>query len=788
MLSKNLEATMQLAINIAKNHKHSQATIEHLLLALLEDEDTKKALLACSVSVSKVAEQLTSHLKEMSKLKTTKRSEDNEAIPNVAFQKIIHRSAIQANLSGISKEITGVNVLAEILLETDSFAAKILHEHHLTRLDIINYLIHGEDFSSFILNQKQFEDTNHIFIKGSGIDFTLPMTDQFEKKEEPEALKSYCVNLNRMALEGKIDVLIGREEEINRAIELLCRRNKNNPLLVGEPGVGKTAIVEGLAHKIAHGKVPKMLKHAVIFALDLGSLLAGTRYRGDFEERIKLVIKELSELPYAVLFIDEIHSIIGAGSTNGNALDASNLLKPALARGQIRCIGSTTYNEYHKHFAKDKSLVRRFQQINIEEPSVEASIQILNGLRSYYETYHNVHYAPKAIEAAVTLSKRYIHDKQLPDKAIDVIDETGARLSVQNDTFKRINVSIKDIESTIAKIAKIPTVSVTSNEAFHLKNIEKNLQSVIFGQDEAIRELCSAAKLSRAGLKNGNKPIGCYMFAGPTGVGKTELAIQFAKLLNMSFVRFDMSEYLEQHSVAKLVGSPPGYVGYDSGGLLTEEVSRHPYSVVLLDEIEKAHKDIYNILLQIMDYGNLTDHQGKKVSFRNSIIIMTTNAGATMLNKQPIGFDNKNVSELNNKEEINRIFSPEFRNRLDAIINFKHLSKDTISKIADKFIKELETQLKDKNTLINISKQAYKHIYQNGYTETSGARIMERIINEKIKRVIANEILFGKLINGGKVDVNFVDNNLIFDIIAGDAERNKKNDNETPTKEEIISQ
>jgi ATP-dependent Clp protease ATP-binding subunit ClpA len=773
MLSKNLEATMQKSIDIAKGHKHTQATIEHLLLALIEDPDANRALSACSVDTDKVSQQLNEHLATIEVAKNTKKK---EIAPNITFQKIIHRAAIQANLSGISKEISGVNALAEILLETDSVAAKVLHEHNITRLDIINYLIHGDDYPDFILSQQNNEGSRHILITRSfDPDFSLPVTDSFEKQEDPEVLKNYCVNLNKMALKGKIDILIGREDEINRVIETLCCRNKNNPLLVGEPGVGKTAIVEGLAHKIALGKVPKILSKAVIFALDLGSLLAGTRYRGDFEERIKSVIKELSELPYAILFIDEIHSIIGAGSTNGNALDASNLLKPALARGKIKCVGSTTHTEFYKHFAKDKSLVRRFQQINVEEPSTKASIQILSGLRSYYEKYHNVHYLPKAIEAAVTLSKRYLTDKQLPDKAIDVIDETGAHLAILNNSNKRINVSIKDIETTIAKMAKIPAVNVTCDEATHLKDIEKKLKASIFGQDEAIKELCSAVKLSRAGLRHAKKPIGCYMFAGPTGVGKTELALQLSKLLSMNMIRFDMSEYLEQHSVSKLVGSPPGYVGYDTGGLLTEEISKHPYSVVLLDEMEKAHKDVYNILLQIMDYGTLTDHQGKKVSFHNAIIIMTTNAGAAALHKNLIGFDNKNKKELDNKEEIERAFSPEFRNRLDAIIQFKHLYKEIIMKIAEKFIKELKGQLKLKHTSINLSAKAYSYIYENGFSEKNGARVMDRLINEKIKRVIANEILFGKLIKGGKVDIDLVDDDLVFKIDA--SSKIKKDDN-----------
>lgn len=758
MLSKNLEMAMQQSIDIAKEYNHPQATIEHLLLALTEDPDANGALRACAVDIDMISKKLSSHLQSLEIRKSDNTTSD--IAPNITFQKIIHRSAIQANLSGISKDISGINVLAEILLEADSFASQLLHEHNVTRLDIINYLIHGENYQNFV-KHKNSDEPNIFISKSFQSDFSMPYTEESDK-EEPEALKNYCTNLNKVALKGNIDVLIGREDEINRSIEILSRRNKNNPLLVGEPGVGKTAIVEGLAHKIAHRKVPKILENSIIFSLDIGALLAGTRYRGDFEERIKSVIKELSALPNSILFIDEIHNIIGAGSTNGNALDASNLLKPALARGEISCIGSTTFNEYYKYFAKDKALVRRFQQITVEEPTTESTIKILQGLRTYYEKYHNVHYTPEAIEASVTLSKRYIHDKQLPDKAIDVIDEAGAHLSIANSTNKRIDVQLSDIEETIAKMAKIPAVSVTANEADQIKDLESRLKSQIFGQDKAVEGLCSAIKLSRAGLRNEKKPIGCYMFTGPTGVGKTELAIQLARLMNMNFIRFDMSEYLEQHSVAKLIGSPPGYVGFDSGGLLTEEVSRHPYSVLLLDEIEKAHKDIYNILLQVMDYGTLTDHQGKKISFHNTIVILTTNAGAKVLSKAPLGFDSEGSNEVDSKLEIEKIFSPEFRNRLDAIIPFAPLSELIVKKIADKFIQEFKDQLQLKNTTVTISKEAYEYISKNGYDPVNGARVMEKVINEKIKQTVANEILFGSLSNGGKIIITMNKGELAF--------------------------
>ena len=755
MLSKNLEASLQRSMTIAEKYKHDSAMVEHLLLSLIDDKDAKSAMLSCGVDVKSLRKKLEEFLGKLSNdsLKSSSNS------PNITFQKIIHRAAIQANLSGMSKGISGVNVLAEILLETDSCASKLLHEQGVTRLDIINYIVHGAQGPVGFFKKKRVEPDL------LSQDLSMPSGNKMSANKSDNPLDEYCTNLNDMAKEGKLDLLIGREHEINRVIEILGRRTKNNPLLVGEPGVGKTAIVEGLAYKIVKKKVPKSLEKSVIYSLDLGSLLAGTRYRGDFEERMKSIIKELSIVPHAVLFIDEIHSIVGAGSTNGSALDASNLLKPSLARGIIKCIGSTTYHEFHKHFSKDKSLIRRFQQVTVEEPSIEASIDILEGLSGYFEKYHNVRYSDDAIRAAVELSKRFITDKQLPDKAIDVIDETGSFLAMHKKDSKKILVTVKDIEKTVAKIARVPTVSVQRDEVYALKHIEKKLKSLIFGQDEAVEALCSAAKLSRAGLRDKEKPMGCFLFAGPTGVGKTELSIQLAKLLSMNFIRIDMSEYLEQHSIAKLIGAPPGYVGYDSGGLFTEEVYKHPYSVILLDEIEKAHKDIYNILLQVMDYGTLTDHHGRKIRFNNTIIIMTTNAGASELSKNVVGFGgDKGGVMKNGLEEINKIFSPEFRNRLDAIIHFSHLSKATIIKVAEKFIEELEYQLKEKNTFLTLSSAAYKYIQDNGYDDNSGARIMERLIDDKIKRHIANEILFGDLVKGGVVNIDAKDNELEFGI------------------------
>lgn len=756
MLSKNLEETLQRSMAIADKYSHGTAMVEHLLLSLIGDKDAKAAMLACSVDLKLLKKKLEAFLTSISRSPI----HSSGMSPSISFQKIIHRAAIQANLSGMSKGISGVNVLAEILLETESYASKLLHEQNVTRLDVINYIVHGAQGNQSVMMEKvdmaqqsadrMAQDLGGSLAGSSGATKTSP-------------LKEYCVNLNEMAANGKLDLLIGREQEINRVTEILGRRTKNNPLLVGEPGVGKTAIVEGLAYKIFKKKVPKILEKAVIYSLDLGSLLAGTRYRGDFEERMKSIIGELSEVPDSILFVDEIHSIIGAGSTNGNALDASNLLKPPLARGQIKCIGSTTFQEYHKHFSKDKSLVRRFQQIIVEEPSVEATIEILEGLSEYFEKYHNVRYSDDAIKAAVELSKRFIADKQLPDKAIDVIDETGSFLAMHKKSNRKIVVIVQDIEDTVAKIARVPTVSVHSDEIYALRHIEKKLKSLIFGQNEAVEELCSAAKLSRAGLRDKTKPIGSFLFAGPTGVGKTELSIQLAKLLSMHFIRVDMSEYLEQHSVAKLIGAPPGYVGHDAGGLLTEELFKHPYSVVLLDEIEKAHQDIYNVLLQVMDYGTLTDHQGRKVRFNNAIIIMTTNAGAAEISKNTVGFgEEKGAALQRSSEEIEKYFSPEFRNRLDAIINFSHLSKKTIVRVAEKFIKELKCQLKEKNTFLTLSDAAYEYIQDNGYDSKNGARIMERLINEKIKRKIANDILFGDLVNGGSVYIDAKDGELDF--------------------------
>jgi ATP-dependent Clp protease ATP-binding subunit ClpA len=749
MLSKTLEATINKSVAIAKHYHHRQVTLEHLLLALTEDVEAKNALLALGVDLHNIVEKITRYLAEDTKLNVADEIKNITTSPSITFHRVIHRAVIQVNLSKISKYVNGVNILAELLTEAESFSFQLLQKSHISRLDVINYMMQ---------RGKKVRSSNM-----STIDLDAPYAKSDEKEADSESpLKIYCVNLNDSAENGKIDILIGREEEINRTIEILCRRTKNNPLFVGEPGVGKTAIVEGLAYKIVQNQVPKVLKNAVIFSLDLGALLAGTRYRGDFEERLKSILKELTQVPNAVLFIDEIHSIIGAGSTNNSALDASNLLKPALARSRIRCIGSTTFAEYSKHFAKDKSLVRRFQQITVDEPSVENSIAILKGLQPYYEKYHNVKYTAQAIEAAVHLSKRYINDKQLPDKAIDVIDEAGSHITIAND-HKNITVNVRDIEKVISKMAQIPTISISTKETDRLRTLDQDLKGLIYGQDEAIDELCAAVKMSRAGLRDEKKPVGSYLFSGPTGVGKTELAIQLAKLLNMELIRLDMSEYLEQHSVAKLIGTPPGYVGFDSGGQLTESITKSPYSVVLLDEIEKAHKDVYNILLQIMDYGQLTDHQGRKVFFNNAVLILTTNAGAEQMNKAAMGFD-RDARVIEDKEEIERVFTPEFRNRLDAIVSFRSLTREIVAQVTAKFFAELEEQLRLKNTSLAITGRASQYVYDHGYDQKNGARNMERLISDKIKKVIANELLFGKLVNGGRVLIDFVNGELIFKI------------------------
>jgi ATP-dependent Clp protease ATP-binding subunit ClpA len=764
MLSKNLELSLHRALTLAHKCSHEYATLEHLLLALTEDPDACAVLNGCGASIPELCDELKTFLgKELSALVV---DSSVEVKPTAGFQRVIHRAAIHAHSSS-SKVVTGANVLAEMFGEHESHAVFFLKGQGITYLDVINYISHGvvkfpHGDEDMLEDDDMMEDfPKQLFEKVSEPKPIVTPIPQKEKDKD-SALAQYCVNLNKKAEEGKIDILIGRESEVERTIEILCRRTKNNPLYVGEPGVGKTALVEGLALRIVKGQVPGILKKAVIFTLDMGSLLAGTKYRGDFEERIKAVINEIEKLPYAIIFIDEIHTIIGAGSTSGGSLDAGNLLKPALARGEFRCIGSTTYMEYHSHFEKDHALTRRFQRVEIDEPTKETSVKILTGLKPYYEEHHGVFYTKEAIEAAVYLSDRYINDRRLPDKAIDIIDEAGShhKLQPQNDRSKNI-INARDIEKIVSKITKVPVESVGMDEGRKLRKLEPDLKKVIYGQDRAVESLADAIKMSRAGLRDSKKPIGSYLFSGPTGVGKTELAAQLALLMDMELVRIDMSEYLEQHSVARLLGAPPGYVGFDQAGLLTEAIEKNPYSVMLFDEMEKAHPDVYNILLQVMDYGKITDNNGKVLNFRNSIIIMTTNAGATEVSKAPMGFE-RYSREGEDKDAIEKAFSPEFRNRLDAIIPFSPLTPEIVELVVDKFVLNLQLQLADKGIKIEVQKKARKYLAERGFEPKNGARPLERIINDEIKKPLAEEILFGKLSKGGRVKVDLINGKLTF--------------------------
>ncbi|HEY4981730.1 MAG TPA: ATP-dependent Clp protease ATP-binding subunit ClpA, partial [Pseudolabrys sp.] len=661
--------------------------------------------------------------------------------PTAGFQRVIQRAVIHVQSSG-REEVTGANVLVAIFAERESHAAYFLQEQDMTRYDAVNYISHGIAKRPGLTESRPTRGAEEETDSKSGD----------EPKKKGDALEAYCVNLNKKAKDGKIDPLIGRDAEINRTIQVLCRRQKNNPLFVGEAGVGKTAIAEGLARRIVHGEVPDVLKGATVFSLDMGTLLAGTRYRGDFEERLKQVIKEIEAYPGAIMFIDEIHTVIGAGATSGGAMDASNLLKPALASGTIRCIGSTTYKEYRQYFEKDRALVRRFQKIDVNEPSVPDAIEILKGLKPYFEEYHKLKYTNEAIKAAVELSSRYIHDRKLPDKAIDVIDESGAAQMLLPESRRKKTIGIKEIETTISTMARIPAKTVSKDDAEVLRHLEQTLKTVVYGQDKAIDALSASIKLARAGLREPEKPIGCYLFSGPTGVGKTEVAKQLAASLGVELIRFDMSEYMERHTISRLIGAPPGYVGFDQGGLLTDGVDQHPHCVLLLDEIEKAHPDLFNVLLQVMDHGKLTDHNGKQVDFRNVILIMTTNAGAADMAKQAYGFT-RTKREGDDQEAINRMFAPEFRNRLDATITFAHLSQDVIAKVVEKFVLQLEAQLGDRNVTIELSEEATRWLIASGYDELMGARPMARVIQEHIKKPLADEVLFGHLKSGGHVRV-----------------------------------
>jgi len=738
--SRGLEKALHQAMNLARERNHEFATLEHLLLALTDDRETIAVLNGCDVDIDALKSDLEDFINE--ELDSLIVSNGQDARPTAAFQRVIQRAVIHVQSSG-REEVTGANVLVAIFAERESHAAYFLEQQDMSRLDAVNFISHGITKSGPSEERKVrgAEDGEGAAEGGEG--------------KKSSALADFCVNLNDKARQGKIDPLIGRDAELRRTIQVLCRRSKNNPIYVGDAGVGKTAIAEGLARKIIEGDVPEVLKDAVIYALDMGSLLAGTRYRGDFEERLKAVMKELEKMPNAVLFIDEIHTMIGAGATSGGALDASNLLKPALASGAIRCIGSTTYKEYRQFFEKDRALVRRFQKIDVNEPSVPDTIEIVKGLRPYFEEFHKIKYTDEALKAAVELSARYISDRKLPDKAIDVIDETGAsQMLVTEDKRKQV-IDVEDIEATIASIARIPPKSVSKSDAELLSGLEQSLKTVVFGQDQAITALSSAIKLARAGLREPEKPIGSYLFTGPTGVGKTEVAKQLADTLGVELLRFDMSEYMERHTVSRLIGAPPGYVGFDQGGLLTDGVDQHPHCVVLLDEIEKAHPDLYNILLQVMDHGKLTDHNGKSVDFRNVILIMTSNVGAAELARSPIGFGRKR--EVGDDEEaINRTFSPEFRNRLDAIISFAPLPREVVRRVVEKFVLQLEGQLAERGVTINLTPEAADWLAEHGYDERMGARPLGRVIQEHVKKPLADQVLFGELVNGGSVTVAVV--------------------------------
>ena len=747
MLSRNLEQTLHRALALATERNHEYATLEHLLLSLTEDRDSIAVLKACGVDLEKLHQNLTDFIDN--ELSDIGRSRGGEPKPTAGFQRVVQRAVIHVQSSG-REEVTGANVLVALFSERESHAVYFLQLYDMSRLDAVNYISHGI--------AKVAGESRPQTVRGADEEAAEDKVTQKGK----EALEAYCVNLNRKAEEGRIDPLIGRQKEIERTIQILCRRNKNNPLYVGDSGVGKTAIAEGLAKRIVEKDVPEVLFGATIFALDMGALLAGTRYRGDFEERLKNVMTELENTEGSILFIDEIHTVIGAGATSGGSMDASNILKPSLASGKLRCMGSTTYKEYRSYFEKDRALARRFQKIDIYEPSVEDTVKILRGLKPYFEKFHMVRYTAEALRSAVELSARYINDRKLPDKALDVIDEVGASRMLIPKKKRRKTVTVKDIEAVVAQIARIPPKSVSVDDRKALKTLKRDLTTMVFGQDAAIDSLSSAIKLARAGLREPEKPIGSYLFCGPTGVGKTEVARQLALTMGVELVRFDMSEYMERHSVSRLIGAPPGYVGFDQGGLLTDAIDHQPHSVLLLDEIEKAHPDLFNILLQVMDHGKLTDHNGKSIDFRNVVLIMTTNAGSAELAKPAIGFEREGrVGD--DMEAIEKMFTPEFRNRLDAVIQFKSLPPDVVAKVVDKFVMELEVQLEDRNVTIELSGPAREMLAKKGYDEKFGARPLARVIQEKIKKPLAEELLFGKLAKGGVVLVKVKKNKFVFE-------------------------
>ena len=747
--SRNLEETLHRAVAYANQRKHEYATLEHLLLSLADDQEATAVMRACNVDLPAIKKNLVNYLDTELRSLIVEGGED--AKPTAGFQRVIQRAVIHVQSSG-RDEVTGANVLVAVFSERESHAAFFLQEQDMTRYDAVNFIAHG------IAKKAGASEPRNV--KGATAE---DGADDKNTKTGGEALEAYCVNLNEKARAGKVDPLIGRMLEVERCIQVLCRRTKNNPLLVGDPGVGKTAIAEGLARKIINDEVPEVLAGATIFSLDMGTLLAGTRYRGDFEERVKQVVKELENHPNAILFIDEIHTVIGAGATSGGAMDASNLLKPALASGTLKCMGSTTYKEFRQHFEKDRALVRRFQKIDVVEPTLDDTIKILKGLKTYYEDFHKLKYTDDAIKAAVELSAKYITDRKLPDKAIDVIDEAGASQMLLPEPKRKKKLGVKDIETVIAKMARIPPKSISKSDTEALKSLEDDLKRAVYGQDDAIHQLAAAMKMARAGLRESQKPIGSYLFSGPTGVGKTEVSRQLAHTLGIELLRFDMSEYMERHTVSRLIGAPPGYVGHDQGGQLTDAVDQHKHAVVLLDEIEKAHQDVFNILLQVMDHGTLTDSNGKKVDFRNVVLIMTTNAGASDNNKHGIGFGRGRVTG-EDEAAITRLFTPEFRNRLDAVVTFKALAPETIRHVVQKFVLQLEAQLADRNVTVELSDEAADWLAKNGYDELYGARPLARVIQEHIKKPLADEILFGRLVRGGHVKVDLKESKIVFEI------------------------
>ena len=747
MISKELEGTLKTALKEAQGRRHEYLCLEHLLYALLQDKDASRAIINCGGDIERLRKSLEEFFN--GELETLPAGFDQEPQQTLSFHRVLQRAVIHAQ-SAERKEINGGNLLIAMFRESDSYAVYLLEEQGITRFDVVNYVSHG------------------ISKISTGEDW--PQSEQEHDDEEKPAqrvkpLQAFTVNLVNKAGQGSIDPLIGRDDEIERTIHVLCRRRKNNPIYVGDPGVGKTALAEGLALKIHRGEVPDTLKDAVIYALDMGALLAGTKFRGDFEARLKGVLAGLSKQPNSILFIDEIHTVVGAGATSGGSMDASNILKPALASGELKCIGSTTYHDYKSYFERDRALARRFQKIEIPEPSVDEAYKILQGLKPHYEKHHGVHYSTTALHAAVELSAKHINDRRLPDKAIDVIDEVGAAVKILPPEKRKKIIGPKDIEKIVAKIAKIPPRSVSTSDREQLQNLERDLKLTVFGQDAAVEILASTIKLSRSGLGHPEKPIGCFLFSGPTGVGKTEMAKQLAHTMGIEFIRFDMSEYMEKHTVSRLIGAPPGYVGFDQGGLLTDAINKSPYAVLLLDEIEKAHPDLFNILLQVMDHATLTDNNGRKADFRNVILIMTTNAGAREMSGAPLGFGaQSNVGK--GKEAIEKMFSPEFRNRLDAMITFNSLSMEVIEKVVDKFIMELDEQLNEKRVFLQLTTKARRWFAERGYDPTFGARPMARLIQNEVKRVLADDILFGKLQNGGKVTVDENEGKLTFEYSA----------------------